>query len=59
MMAIRSLLTVAFALLPIGCTAASFEVIRTVDPGPCSKTSPFSIQPIRYVYLKVDDKPDR
>ena len=58
MMSIRSLLTVTLALLPIGCTSASFEVMRTVDPSPYSKTSAFSIKPIRYVDLKVDDKPE-
>ncbi|HZN40523.1 MAG TPA: hypothetical protein VFD82_17090 [Planctomycetota bacterium] len=57
-MSIRSLLTVALALLPIGCTSASFEVIRSVDPSPYSKASAFAIQPIRYVDLKVDDKPE-
>lgn len=55
MMSIRSL-TVALPLLLIGCTSTSFEVIRSVEPGPYSKTSTFSIKPIRYVALKVDGK---
>jgi hypothetical protein len=57
-MSIRSLLAVVLALLPIGCTSASFEVIRSVDPSPYSKTSAFSIKPIRYVDLRVDDTPE-
>ncbi|HZN40524.1 MAG TPA: hypothetical protein VFD82_17095 [Planctomycetota bacterium] len=56
MMSIRSL-TVALVLLLIGCTS-SFEVIRSVDPSPYSKTSAFSIKPIRYVDLEVDGKPE-
>jgi hypothetical protein len=57
-MPIRSLLTVLLALLPIACTSASFEVIKSADPSPYSKASAFSIQPVRYVDLKVDDKPE-
>jgi hypothetical protein len=45
-------------LLPIGCTSASFEVIHNVDPCPYSKTSTFSIKPIRYVDLRVDGRPE-
>ena len=55
MTSIRSL-AFAFALLPIGCTSTSLEVIHSVDPSPYSKTSTFSIKPIRYVDLKVDGK---
>ena len=56
-MSIRSL-TIALALLPIGCTSTSYEVIHCVDPSPYSKTSTFSIKPIRYVDLKVDGRPE-
>ena len=57
MTSIRSL-AVMLALLPIGCTSTSLEVIRCLDPSPYAMTSTFSIKPIRYVDLKVDGKPE-
>src|SRR6185436_3871044 len=58
-LAIRLALIITMAMLLVGCAGSKTNVVKSANPNPFQHQKEFVVEPVRYVDLVVDEKPEK